>query len=816
MLLLLQELIQIQHSMKHLNSLAIVLGIFVFGTIHLSARVISPEQALQRACSSGDFRAKARAYSSPELVYTVDVSSSSEPGAYVFSSDRNGFLVLSADDEAPAVLGYSDSGSVSPEDMPPAFRYWLDQYAAQIEAARLYGVRKASVTRPSREPIAPMVSTRWNQGAPYNDMAPLMDGQRSVTGCVATALAQIMNYHQWPPVGRGSNSYKWNNTTLSLDFSTIEFDWENMLNVYNSSATQAQKDAVAQLMYACGVAVNMNYSPNSSGALSALIASAMYNYFDYDKAVLVMDRDFYGLIEWEDIVYDQLQNYGPVQYSGITATREGHSFVCDGYSSDGYFHINWGWGGMSDGYFLLTALDPESQGIGGASSGFDYMQDIVANVARPKSNTSFAELFTAEGFTITDTSVALGNEATFNDFLNNGGIVAVSGQFGMKAVAESGAVTYLPSFSFSGLMPMYGYDGFEFLIPATLAEGTYRISPVFKLDGGQWQDVKVPITAPSYYIMTVTGKTAFFTRPAAVTVSITDVEAMPEIYVNVNTRITAEVANDFTSDYYGNIVAALYSGSEMYAVGPAVLLNVPGQDSQSLEYIGRFTTDLNGKTVAAGNYSLCFADASTHEALSKPVEVKVFAATSTSLNVTDLKVNSNNVVTDLGEITFSGSLNVSRGAFGDVINIFIFTINGGSSSTYVTSSPVFATAGQSVPFSFKGALPGLQDKTKYRAGAYIGTTAVSAPVEFVVDFSSGIEDLNVPAASMQPAVTDGITTFTGQTPYVIRVYSLSGTMVGEVSGQASVDLSKYPSGMYIFEIFSDTQNTKIINRVIRR
>ena len=349
-----------------------------------NAEVLTPEQALARVRVDGPARIHGLQSSGDAALRPVYTQSAgSLPAAYVFDT-RSGYMVVSADDVAAPLLGYADEGSFDAANIPDNLRYWLESYASEIAWARDNGVEPARsrASRADRAPIAPLVKTQWNQGSPYNNYCPIYNGSRSVTGCVATAMAQVMKYYNYPAKGTGSHSYttKTLKISQSMDFSSTSFRWTSMADSYGSFSSTSQKNAVATLMHACGVSVDMDYTPNESGAPSMNVASALANYFGYDKGVRYLMRDYYGMAEWEELVYNQLVEFGPVQYSGSN-TSAGHSFVCDGYSADGYFHFNWGWGGMSDGYFLLTALDPTSQGIGGSTAGYNSGQDIIANVA---------------------------------------------------------------------------------------------------------------------------------------------------------------------------------------------------------------------------------------------------------------------------------------------------------------------------------------------------------------------------------------------------------------------------------------------------
>ena len=797
--------------------LSLSLIVTVAGAFTASARTLSPEQALSRLDSANGLHKKVSG-KKYKLVYTSTDSVSSEPGAYVFTAGNEGFMVLSADDQAPALLGYSDESALDAGALPPSFIYWLNQYSSQIEAARRNGAKVYAPARPNREPIQPMVTTQWNQNAPYDLMTPQVNGKQSVTGCVATAMAQVMNYHQWPPVGQGSNSYSWNGTTISLNFAGVTFDWNNMLDSYDSSSTQTQQDAVAQLMYACGVAVDMDYSPTESGAQSAAVAAALYNYFNYDKSVVVMYRDYYNLYDWEDIVYDQLQNYGPVQYSGVSSDG-GHSFVCDGYSTDGYFHINWGWGGMSDGYFLLTALDPETQGIGGSTSGYNSMQDIVANVSKPKQNSQFVNMMLMQEYTLGSSMVSLGRTVAVTGFTYNGSIMPLSGTLGMKVVSDAGQTSYISAASFSGLEYLYGMSSWSFQVPSDIAAGTYRISPVFTTDGINWTDIQVPISGPAYYIMTVSGNTATFTQPTPVTIAVSDVEVQSDIYVGVNCRITGTMTNTNDNDFYNPIAPALYTGSTLYAIGEQTTVNVPGGASRSLDYMGQFSTTKAGATIAAGDYTLRFIDVKTSQPISDGVTVKVNTKpASVSLSFSGLKLNSDNVVSDPTAVEFSGTLRVVRGAFGGTFEVAIFPKEEGelTSVDIVTSDPIFAAAGQSVNYSFKRALTNVEVGKSYYAAIYVGQKQYGSAIVFTVTSPAGLETVEDTTGFMAPTVTDGTVSFIGETPSQMNVYSSSGAVVMEVRNSSTVDLTNCPGGIYFIEVINNNNNSKIINRVIRR
>ena len=233
------------------------------------------------------------------------------------------------------------------------------------------------------KPVGPLVKTKWNQSAPYNLYTPKISDVNTPVGCVATSFGQAMKYFNYPESGEGKKTYKWGTRNLSIDFSRTKFEWDNMLDVYTGDYTEDQAKAVSTLMRAVGYSVEMNYTANGSGAASYLIVRALVDYFKYDKSVDYYTRLNYSDDEWSRMIYNNLVNCGPVIYNGTSPLDGGHSFICDGYDGKGYFHINWGWGGVSDGYYALTALTPEIQGIGGSMGGFNYSQDAVLGMKIP-------------------------------------------------------------------------------------------------------------------------------------------------------------------------------------------------------------------------------------------------------------------------------------------------------------------------------------------------------------------------------------------------------------------------------------------------
>lgn len=338
----------------------------------------------------------------PQLTLQGKVS-----GLYVFNVDTDGgFVIVSNDDRTIPILGFSDSGSFDPASMPDNMRAWLQGYADEIAwLQQNNGTAKSNVSKGRRKvgshsttAITPLCTSTWNQGAPYNNLCPKYDGTtRSATGCVATAMAQVMYYHKWPTSATASiPGYTTGSYSLSVSsLSATTFSWSSMKDRYTNTERGPSATAVAKLMQYCGASVQMDYGPES-GSYTYMVAMALKTYFDYNSTTQFVSRSYYTYAKWTDLIYHELAHARPVVYGG-QSSGGGHEFVCDGYKYENdtdFFHINWGWGGKSNNYFVLSALDPDQQGIGGSSStdGFHYGQNAVIGIQKSTQSGTIANI----------------------------------------------------------------------------------------------------------------------------------------------------------------------------------------------------------------------------------------------------------------------------------------------------------------------------------------------------------------------------------------------------------------------------------------
>ena len=353
-------------------------------SVIMMAGNVTPEEALQQATkfmkervAKGVRRAPAAASS---LTMAKDVC-----GLYVFNvGQSDGFVIVSPDDRTDAILGYSDNGTLDSDNMPENMRAWLQGYADEIKWLNEHNyqpVAKARRVSPVKPAIDPLVTSHWNQDAPYNNQVKTYapDGGSGVTGCVATAMAQVMYYtakqaglttstptKDIPGYTVGSS----NKDIPGVSASEV-IRWDLMRDTYNAGDTDEGADAVAALMRICGAALEMEYKDGVSSGQGEDIPPLLKTYFGYAETVMTADRSYYSYVNWIEMVYNELKQGRAVVYGG-QSTSSGHEFVCDGYQGEDYFHINWGWGGMSDGYFQLSVMNSDEQGIGGSSSGDGY------------------------------------------------------------------------------------------------------------------------------------------------------------------------------------------------------------------------------------------------------------------------------------------------------------------------------------------------------------------------------------------------------------------------------------------------------------
>ena len=381
--------------MKRLYLLSLLIMLFVSTSALASPRTFSQAKAIaeRKAALLGIKIDKKAAAKAPSMNGGTTTAVSPY---YVFPFGENkGFAIVSGDDDMPEIVGYADHGTYDANNMPAAMAAFLNNYRATIEAMKqgnasaIKNIAEAKALRANNTRATTAVSPllgdiKWNQSEPYNNMCPKYDDTNlSATGCVATAMAQVMMYWKYPKELKADiNEYETSTHKLTIAGETKgqKYDWDNMLPTYtNNNYTQTQADAVAKLMLHCGKAVEMDYGEESGANVTP---GRLAKYFGYDSDLMLdLMRSCFTLAEWTAIIDKELQAKRPILYSGRT-TNGGHQFVCDGSDGNGLYHINWGWGGYQDGYFDITILNPGQGGIGAGNvtDGYNRNCDMIIGI----------------------------------------------------------------------------------------------------------------------------------------------------------------------------------------------------------------------------------------------------------------------------------------------------------------------------------------------------------------------------------------------------------------------------------------------------
>lgn len=627
---------------------------------------------------------------------------------YVFQRPSGeGFVIVANDDAATQpVLGYSDTGRMDTGSMPCNLRWLLEEYGRELAWAREHtpttdalAVQVKAATA-SRTAILPLVQSHWSQDAPYNALCPSDNYGQCVTGCVATAAAQIMRYHQHPAKGTGSHSYTWNNQTLSRDFSQSTYDWENMLLDYGSTYTKAQEQAVARLMVDVGYAFDMEYSSSASGTYSSVVPSALTSYFGYSQTTREVYRSSYGLTAWINLLYNELQNRRPVYISGANDSG-GHAFVLDGYK-DGYFHINWGWGGVSDGYFLISALDPSTQGIGGSSAGYNSQQDAILGIEPADgSGTPAAAVPTIYLGTFNAYSSSLRRTGNFNfgdmgTNIYNFASSDASGYVGLKVTDQSGQVTYLACEEEASIPGGYGIYGTDVNVPLsgfpTDQTQTYKVSPAFKSSAdGKWYDMFIYNSTTNYINATTDANYVYFTTPSAsdVTLTATDITLPEKIFAGNSFTVRAHISA--TGGEYDDKVYA-YSGSTQIGYVP---VNVDEQTSIDVAFSCTARS-------ATGTFTLTLKDKDGNplaDGISYTVETAPSGSFATSISNVEF------IATTPNDLHLKATFNCTSGYYDGQVMAAVFEDGGTSSKGRITST-LTTWAGQQTTVDFQSAFSG--------------------------------------------------------------------------------------------------------------
>lgn len=828
------------------------------------AAPLTPEEALNRLNGNG-LIVGTRGVMSQTPVMTKNTSIG-EPSLYIFdSNDTPGFMIVSADDAVTPLLGYSDSNTFNPDDISPAMAGWLEQYSRQIEFVRENNLKGNNVVNtrtslPAWSAIAPLVKTTWNQNAPYNNMCPLQNGSRTYTGCVATSMSQVMNYFKYPEKGQGQISFNSQYVgDLYLDFSKLTFDWANMLNNYNGTSDPiVNQNAVATLMMAAGYSVQMSYSTNQSGAISGYIPGALVNYFNYDKGITYVPRSQVNYTEWATLIYNNLKNVGPVIYDGDTAMSGGHSFVCDGYNGNGYFHFNWGWGGAGDGYFLLDSLDPSSIGIGGAIGGFDFRQDIVLNIQKPKSGTQAEQsevilAGSAEGY----------NSSSFLYFKLYGsqypgfryiGTSSMTFDIGIKVVpadnpnATPNYVTCANNSTFQKYdMPLdpgfviytsgqtnYPYPMYT-LSKLNMDDGKkYKVTAVYKPQGKDWIEMSAGNGCYNYFYMTKNGSNYTYENFPQMQFSCSNIKLNSELYYSKAVDVTMTVSNNNNSELTRSTILVLLDESDnIEFMGDSYVESLSPGESVTNTYVTSLSKLSTTQFTKATNYYLGLYDLDTRTVYYKsPTQVTMQTNPGEAVYTAEFKIDNGSLmdppeynidvynIDNSQDIKATLNIKVTQGIFSSDVTIMGGKVELNTGRTYLTMTYPMElqiinqgeTGIYTADINYSDAEPGelylLVPYISSRQMADISVGFIAAKNE------AGIEQIVNPADDMlviYDKLSGKMFVKGGQ---LVEIYSLNGMkLASEISSNGEdteLDLSSLGKGIIIVKASDKDGNHKSI------
>lgn len=833
-----------------MNKYTLTLLVTLSMAMSLAARQLTPQQALeelrrqQSACkqhteSPLQTMDQTDGGSDPVVVKTIS-DASGKATLYVFQRPQGGYMIVSANDAAEHMLwGYTESGSFQAQTVQSGLQDMLQIYsnavslAASGEAENAVMASRDNDTKPD---IAPLLKSAWSQVAPFNEMCPNIGTTTPPTGCVATSMAQVMHVHHWPEKGSGSNTYTPYAVghSVTVDFSATTYDWDNMIYYYTQNPTQTQIDAVATLMLSCGVAVDMNYGVNASGASFGDIGPAMLKYFNYDKGIYTLSRDYIGIAEWEQLVYDELAAGRPVIYSG-RSDDAAHAFVVDGYQNGGYFHIDWGlypW--EMPGYFLLTQLNPDVQDVAGATGGFNVGQAAVFGIQPPVEGSIVRPVIQFNSSIETAVSHYSRNSGTVK-ILDTRGIFchtveASTATMGLKLVNQAtGQESYVSSTTRT-YSPGQGFTNYTIPVSEFPGEGEYIATPVVSDSVGTWYAANVKLSCVGELQLTVTADSLIFTSEPQSKVVATDLRALTRIYAGQPCNIAATLTNPTDDEFYEKVTPVLEQDNVEKATQEVAAVEVEAGDSESMEWVGSFPA-----STAAGTYKLFLVDTNGNKLNSEGVDVEVLPALT---EATAYKVavefpgstggsgesEDDPALVDLKNFHARVNINCTTGYYNGFQHATFFAIPRSGITTFGDDSFVGLGKGESSSIDYQGdASAHLSPGTTYMFIPYNDKYGYASPAYFQgVDATAAIDGINSDDIRLNvwpnPA-TDILTVGSEVGLGRIDLYNLSGAHTVGADGyghnQVQLSVSQLPAGLYLMRVVVGTGQVRVV-KVVKR
>ena len=781
-------------------------------------------------------------------------SKNTDPTYYVINAGGdNGYVIVAGDDEAETILGYTLDGRVDTDNIPANMLSWLEFYDSEIADLRSQTPARGMVVGELTDPadqytnvIYPLLrDTKWNQDAPYNAQCPTYNGRSTYVGCVATAIGQIIYYNRYPTQPEGSVNYTTDapyNINVRANFDNVTFDYDKMLPNYDTTPGTAEQQAeVAKLLFNVGAAARMNYGTDASGTNDYNLYRGLTQNFGYSESLRIINRCNTSLADWHAAIQGELALNRPVYHTG--SGDGGHAFVCDGYDGAGMYHFNWGWGGISDGYFRLTSLNPRTQGIGGNTRGYDHIQSILVNLVPAGENdekaptelcivySDYSVQDKSEGLMIDKTSTGRTENATLTFGAMTSGGYSFTGFVGALLLNENGeTVTELTRTMIGSLEPGYMRGGItlSFDIPTSVADGTYRLRLGYmetsRISEG-WHLMNSFYAAPAEFIVNVTSSGITYNSLGAANLTASDLEVPEHVYQNRNSQFKVKFQNqgDAYYSYLGvvimdsdntsnqqlnglNVVGFMRNGDEIEVTVNATITLQPGQYTVYPVYDANVNIE-NPSLRALGDVS---ATINVEASNSNPnLELMPFDDGSTTLNIQSgngFTSKFNVRVRNNGEY-FSGNLR--------------FRLNNVMNMTNYAYGYAEIGAGETVDVEMSGEL-------MLEPGTYTGSIGyqvnnaylpITGTYTVIVSAFSGLDTTTGDSGvKVYPSPAADFVTIEAASPIeAVELYNADGTLQMTAAGSGStvtLNVSDLNGGLYIARV--RTADSTTTHRIIKK
>lgn len=768
---------------------------------------ITKQQALAQAQTF--MKSKGRSLSSNTNIHRAPRKGAQNDNAYyyVFNADNNlGFVIVSGDDRTEPILGYSDTGSFDLDNLPENAQSFLAEITEQMEYMEAKGLssqRRAPET--AKRAIAPLLTTTWGQGDPYNYSCPTdpSTSKTSVAGCVATAMAQVLYHHRANNVTTlQAEIPNYTTSTRKISMPAIAagttIDWNNMIDNFASTYTSTQRKAVADLMLFCGQSVKMDYKSTSSGANSYNVAYALRTYFGFDANTVYKRRGGYSVAEWDNMLYEELKAGRPIYYSG-SSQGGGHAFIVDGVDDEGLYHVNWGWNGSSNGYFLISVLNPgDNTGIGASSTDDGYIMNGAAifgaqPAVNPGEYSIYQEILSSQYHSRSDLNI----KYNFYNYTGKAGVfdcgIAVEDADGNLYILDSESTYWsVASGSYYGPTLTPTVNTFK---NNNLPTGKYLIIPVSKLSSSStWYRCNPSTT--SGIQLTYNGTSISATLRSATNLKVLSWEFPGSLTANNEQQVKVSIKN--TSSYVdSNTTLYLFAKKSATSTYPESVsqtaISVAKGDTADIIFAFKPTSagdwNLKVSTVSSttstgiGTTSVTITEGpeTFTNGLSATYEIENSVATSSSntyINVYENLVN--------GTITLKNDTTVDY--VGQVL-LSIWKNTTGTSYTLSTKSvrDVVVPAGGTATLDIK--YPNLDYGVKYWVRCHYGSsTSKAVKGERVATIKHGIDKYQLVNGEVERSVTIPTTGNTVTVDAQTLALNLTGTNTTRINGTPGQNL----------------------------